>query len=87
MKILSRRRIAADTELKMVPAESLPDKKQRYLGSKVNPRGCQQKLSRQDRKKELQQLREELSWVKDESRRQSEDGINQLTADIIALKV
>ena len=67
----------------MVPAESLPDKKQRYL----NPRGCQQKLSRQDRKKELQQLREELSWVKDESRRQSEDGINQLTADIIALKV
>ena len=71
----------------MVPAESLPDKKQRYLGGKLNPHGCQQKLSRQDRKKELQQLREELSWVKDESRRQSEDGINQLTADIIALKV
>ena len=65
----------------MVPTESLSDKNQRY------PRGCQQKLSRQDRKKELQQLREELSWVKDESRRQSEDGINQLTADIIALKV
>ena len=71
----------------MVPAETLPDKKQRYLGGKVNPRGCQQKLPRQDRKKELQQLREELSWAKDESRRQSENGINQLTADIIALKV
>ena len=71
----------------MVPAESLPDKKQRYLGGKLNPPCCQQKLSRQDRKKELQQLREELSWVKDESRRRSEDGINQLTADIIALKV
>ena len=71
----------------MVPAETLPDKNQSYLGGKVNPRGCQQKLSRQDRKKELQQLREELSWAKDESRRQSENGINQLTADIIALKV
>ena len=71
----------------MVPAETLPDRNQRYLGGKGNPRGCQQKLSRQDRKKELQQLREELSWAKDESRRQSENGINQLTADIIALKV
>ena len=71
----------------MVPAETLPDKKQSYLGGKGNPRVCQQKLSRQDRKKELQQLREELSWAKDESRRQSENGINQLTADIIALKV
>ena len=71
----------------MIPAESLPDKKQRYLGGKLNSTCCQQKLSRQDRKKELQQLREELSWAKDESRRQSEDGINQLTAEIIALKV